>query len=382
MTMKLNGQTKNDYEQAKAKFMNAVKNNASQEEQGILYGEMLDKLQDHMISEARQGVNNDYSATRNPHLSGEEITFFNELDKELPVGIEKLLPEQTIDRIFEDIKKEHPLLEKIGLQNAGLRLKFISSENTGSATWGKIFGEIKGQLKASFGSRQEIQNKLTAFVVIPKDFKDYGAEWIENYIRTQLTEAFALALEEAFLNGDGDNKPIGLTKKITGKAQDGVTTYPKKEKQTGKITFESPRATINQVADIFKFHSEKENGEKYSDVTNKVVLVVNSSEIWEIEKALTNLSDNADYKKAVPLGLQIIPSVAQEKGFATSFVQGRYDAFVGGGIDIQRYQETLAVEDMDLFIAKQFAYGKAHDEKVSAIWELDFSKINGQGIGG
>lgn len=29
MTMKLNGQTKNDYEQAKAKFMNAVKNNAS-----------------------------------------------------------------------------------------------------------------------------------------------------------------------------------------------------------------------------------------------------------------------------------------------------------------------------------------------------------------
>ena len=117
-------------------------------------------------------------------------------------------------------------------------------------------------------------------------------------------------------------------------------------------------------------------------MTNKVVLVVNSSEIWEIEKALTNLSDNADYKKAVPLGLQIIPSVAQEKGFATSFVQGRYDAFVGGGIDIQRYQETLAVEDMDLFIAKQFAYGKAHDEKVSAIWELDFSKINGQGIGG
>lgn len=77
--------------------------------------------------------------------------------------------------------------------------------------------------------------------------------------------------------------------------------------------------------------------------------MVNSSEIWEIEKALTNLSDNADYKKAVPLGLQIIPSVAQEKGFATSFVQGRYDAFVGGGIDIQRYQETLAVEDMDIF---------------------------------
>lgn len=67
---------------------------------------------------------------------------------------------------------------------------------------------------------------------------------------------------------------------------------------------------------------------------------------------------------------------------ATSFIQGRYDAVVGGGINLQRYQDTLALEDMDLYVAKQFSYGKAHDEKSAAIWELDFSKNQEPGIGG
>jgi len=37
---------------------------------------------------------------------------------------------------------------------------------------------------------------------------------------------------------------------------------------------------------------------------------------------------------------------------------------------------------MDLYVAKQFAYGKSHDEKSAAIWELDFSKNQEPGIGG
>jgi len=70
--------------------------------------------------------------------------------------------------------------------------------------------------------------------VLPKDFKELGPIWIENFVRSQLTEAFAVALEEAFLNGDGDNKPLGLTRKLTGVAQGSNITYPKKEKQALK----------------------------------------------------------------------------------------------------------------------------------------------------
>ncbi len=46
-----------------------------------------------------------------------------------------------------------------------------------------------------------------------------------------------------------------------------------------------------------------------------------------------------------------------------TFVKGRYDTFVGGG-EFGRFTETYALEDLNLYTAKQFAYGKAHDEKV------------------
>ena len=65
--------------------------------------------------------------------------------------------------------KSRPLLQHIGLRNAGIRLKFLKSTQTGEAVWGKINGEIQGQLKQAFNEEEAIQNKLTAFVVIPKD---------------------------------------------------------------------------------------------------------------------------------------------------------------------------------------------------------------------
>ncbi len=63
--------------------------------------------------------------------------------------IKKKLPEETIDRIFEDLTTNHPLLADLGIKNAGLRLKFLKSETSGVAVWGKIYGEIKGQLDAA-----------------------------------------------------------------------------------------------------------------------------------------------------------------------------------------------------------------------------------------
>ncbi len=50
-----------------------------------------------------------------------------------------------------------------------------------------------------------IQNKLTAFVVLPKDLNDFGS-WcgIERFVPcVQIEEAFAVALETAFLKGTG-----------------------------------------------------------------------------------------------------------------------------------------------------------------------------------
>ena len=69
--------------------------------------------------------------------------------------------------MFDDLQSEHPLLSK----STGLVTRIIKAEPTGQAVWGKIFGEIKGQLDAAFDEEEFKQSKLTCFVVIPDDLK-------------------------------------------------------------------------------------------------------------------------------------------------------------------------------------------------------------------
>ena len=302
-------------------------------------------------------------------MSSEAREFFNAIDKTAPVGVEKLFPQETIDRIFEDMVKARPLLEQIGLRNAGIRLKFLKSTQTGQAVWGKINGEIQGQLKQEFSEEEAIQSKLTAFVVIPKDSEKFGPAWLQSFVSAQITEAFATALEAAFLNGDGDDKPIGLSRTLTGTVAGSKTTFAEKEVQTANLTFADSATVVKELTAVYKHHSVKSNGDPVA-VEGNVVMVVNPSDAWDVKKQYTSLNAQGTYVTAMPYNLILVESVAQTAGKVTTFVKGRYDAFVGGGIEFGRFTETYALEDLNLYTAKQFAYGKAHDEKTAAVWVL------------
>ena len=66
-------------------------------------------------------------------LTSEERKFFNEINTEVGYKEEKLLPETVIERVFDDLQSEHPLLSKINIQNAGLVTRIIKAEPTGQA---------------------------------------------------------------------------------------------------------------------------------------------------------------------------------------------------------------------------------------------------------
>ena len=265
--------------------------------------------------------------------------------------------------------KSRPLLQHIGLRNAGIRLKFLQSTQTGQAVWGKINGEIQGQLKQAFNEEEKIQNKLTAFVVIPKDSEKFGPAWLQSFVSAQITEAFAAALEAAFLNGDGDDKPIGLSRTLTGTAAGNKTTFAEKEAQTANLTFADSATVVKELTAVYKHHSVKSDGTPVA-VEGNVVMVVNPADAWDVKKQYTSLNAQGTYVTAMPYNLILAESVAQTAGKVTTFVKGRYDAFVGGGIEFGRFTETYALEDLNLYTAKQFAYGKAHDEKTAAVWVL------------
>ncbi|KXU14603.1 Phage major capsid protein [Streptococcus oralis] len=374
----------NEYDVARQAFMDAVTANAPVEEQNKLYNEMIENMTDQMMANARE-VAREEIAEMNPYdarLSAEAREFFNDINKTAPAGIEKLFPQETIDKIFEDMVQARPLLQHVGLRNAGIRLKFLKSSRSGQAVWGKIYGEIQGQLRQEFSEEEAIQSKLTAFVVIPKDAEKFGPAWLQSYVSTQITEAFAAALEAGFLNGDGDDKPIGLSRTLTGTAAGGKTTYAEKEAQTDKLTFgakgkttdEKSAIVVEELTKVYKYHSTKSDNKTPVAVEGNVVMVVNPMDAWDVKKQYTSLNAQGFYVTAMPYNLVLVESVAQTAGKVTTFVKGRYDAFVAGGIEFGRFTETYALEDLNLYTAKQFAYGKAHDEKTAAVWTLDFSK--------
>ncbi|MBK4055962.1 phage major capsid protein, partial [Staphylococcus aureus] len=160
---------------AKNEFINAVNNGEPQERQNELYGDMINQLFEETKLQAKAEAERVSSLPKSAQsLSANQRSFFMDINKNVNYKEEKLLPEETIDRIFEDLTTNHPLLADLGIKKAGLRLKFLKSETSGVAVWGKIYGEIKGQLDAAFSEETAIQNKLTAFVVLPKDLNDFG----------------------------------------------------------------------------------------------------------------------------------------------------------------------------------------------------------------
>ena len=127
------------------------------------------------------------------------------------------------------------------------------------------------------------------------------------------------------------------------------------------------------MTQVFKFHSTNEKGKSVA-VKGNVTMVVNPSDAFEIQSQYTHLNANGVYVTALPYNLNIVESISQEAGEVLTFVNGRYDGYLGGGVDLKKFDQTLAFDDLDAYIAKTFAYGKAKDNKVAAVYKLDLSK--------
>ncbi|WP_169810075.1 phage major capsid protein [Paenibacillus antarcticus] len=306
-------------------------------------------------------------------LTAEESKFYNSVVQSEGFKDDLILPETIVERIYEDLTTEHPLLSVINFQNLGtITLTAITSEYEGAAVWGPIFGDIKGQLDAAFKQESIAQSKLTAFVVLPKDLKKFGPKWIEAYVRAQITETYAVALESAVINGAGPVKhqPIGLIRDLAA-AVDPTNGHAKKV-AAGVMTLANDAKIIEEFAEIGELLSIKQNG-KPLNVDGKIVLLINPSDSWKVRAKFTTRNAAGAYITNVPFDFTIIPSVFATAGEVVAFVKDRYDAYRGGGVEVTEYKETLALEDCNVHIAKTFAFGKPRDNKVVAIYTLNIT---------
>lgn len=302
-------------------------------------------------------------------MSAAERKFFNDVNTEVGTKDATLLPEDTINEVFDALSQDHPFLATLNMQNTGLRMKMIKAETSGNAVWGDIFGDIKGQLDVNFVSEDGMHNKLTAFIAIPKDLKDFGPDWVKKFVVDQIVEAMATALEEAFISGDGSNLPIGLDRDLNkGTVANGKTTYPKKE-VSGTLDFADTDKVIKQVAQIAQDLSISENG-KVLKTDGFVYVAVSPTEYVLLRGAFTVQNASGVYVENYPMGMKLVPAQGVKQGEAVAYIPSRYTAAIGGGLTISTFDQTLAMEDMDLHIAKQYAEGKAIDNNASRVYAI------------
>lgn len=370
MVIKFNNKT-SVFNEAKENLTAVLSNAESTEKQQT---EAFQNFFDALQKEVTNTILNDFdSSSRGVNeLTGTERRFFNAVIEDGGFKDTETLPVDTQERIFDDLVEAHPLLQHIGLQNLGAVTEFIYGDPEGAAVWGPLFAGIQGQLNTTFHKESISQLKLTAFIPIANDMLKLGPVWVERYVRTIIVEAMSVGLERGFVSGTGKNQPIGLLKDLDAPVIDGA--YPDKE-SVGTLTFKPGRTTINELKGVVEKLSIRTVGEeeKVRNIAGKVVMVTNPFDSFGIKANSTVQNAAGSYVSSLPFNPIIVESMFIPQGKVLFFVKGEYLAAIGGGMEVKKFDQTLALEDATLYTAKQFATGKPKDNEAVQIYDLDLA---------
>ncbi|OUM20006.1 phage major capsid protein [Butyricicoccus porcorum] len=299
-------------------------------------------------------------------LTGEERNYYckvidamrSDNPRQALSSLDVVLPKTTIDAVFGDLTNTHPLLDAINFQNTSGLVEIIV--NTGSkqlATWSALSSEIVKELTGGFKKIGMEHNKLAAFLPVCKAMLDLGPEWLDRYVRTLLSEAIYLGLEESIINGTGKDMPIGMNRQVG----DGVTVtggvYP--EKETVELTSLDPIT----YGILLSGMSTTPNGN--SRVIESVLMIVNPKDyLTKIMPATTVRGADGTFTRNVfPFPTTVIQSVQVPEDRAIIGLGDRY--FMGIGTaksgKIEYSDEYRFLEDERVYLVKLYGHGEPLD---------------------
>lgn len=377
-----------NFEEKKRLYADSVLNNESKETQSKAFDDMMSTMVDEIRDDILSNVNTNntdniiLSNRGQQVLTSEELKFFNTVIEQGGFKEHDTLPKTTRERVFDDLVKEHPLLEKLGLENYGAITEFIYGNPEGAAVWGELFGGIQGSLNANFRKEKIGEYKLTAFFAVSNDMLSLGPVWVEKYVRTFLVEALKVALEKAFILGDGKSQPIGLNRDLLAAVTQGQ--YAEKA-SAGTLTFKDTKTIIAEIAGVHKnlakYKRLKKDGVTEEDefqarnIAGKVVMLINPFEYYDIMARATVQNASGTFITALPFNPTIIESIFVPTGKVIFFVEGEYLAITAGSFGISQFKETLAMEDATLYITKMYANGKPKDNYAAQVYNLNITPL-------
>lgn len=283
-----------------------------------------------------------------------------------------LMPETIIQDVYRDLENTHPLLSKIQMTSTGYATKWILNDHdVQTAVWGTITAAITEEITSAFRVIDLTQNKLSCYAIIEKGMLDLGPTFLDGYIRRVLREAMAGGLEEAALTGDGNGKPIGLTRDVHEGVSVSAGVYPEKTDNYGKhtVTDFTPASYGALVAELAM--SEKGKARNVRGLT----LVCNPVDYYsKVMPATTVLNANGTYvNNLFPVPTDVITSVFLGEGEAVLFLPDYYKMFAGSASrsNVIEYSDDYKfLEDQRVFKVVQYATGRAYDNTSALLLDI------------
>lgn len=290
---------------------------------------------------------------------------------ELEGNEETAMPETIIEDVFRDLVENHQLLARVNAVYAGFSTKWIlNAKEKQSAVWGEVDAEITKEVMGAFRMIDMKQHKLSAFAQIPLALLELGRNFLDAYIRKTLAESIANALENAIVNGDGKNSPVGLMKKLTG-AVDGVHA----DKDAESMTSFSPAEYNKVVAKIAKTSTGHQRN------VDKVQLIVNNVDyLTKVLPAVQTLNYEGHYVAEFPFPTEVIICNEVPEGKAIICKLDEYFLGIANGKEgqIEFSDDYKFVEDKRTFRVKIYASGMPVDDNMSQV--LDISGLKEKAI--
>ena len=293
-------------------------------------------------------------------LSQEEKKFyegFKDIKQSITANQIDIIPTEIIDRTLDDVKKASPILKLVNMAPANVK-KWIVASHSGTAVWGMLTDEVKGELSAEVTALNIEIHMLSAYLVIPKAIRELSLEFVDRYFMAILSEAMQDGLVKGYLDGDGKTGPIGIFRQIGTTNGDGTQ---KAKTVSTKITKFSPKG----LAEVRKTLTN--DGKR---VVSKLYLICNPADEAEyVDPCMYGEALTGGYVNKSFIEIEKIVDANCPKGKAAFTIEGYYTMGTTG-VRVNEYDQTKAMENADLIIATCFANGRAVDDNVAVIFDV------------
>ena len=330
------------------------------------FADFTDALQEDIMNRAKAEMENLTNSTSDNQIlvnrgvrkafTSEEMKYFNAVvAREGFAGVEEQFPVTIVQEIFNNLKTEHPLISRVDAKDVtGLVTFVLANPNAATAYWGPICADISQMILEGFKEISLKASRLSGFVAICKGMLDLGPNYLGQYIYETIYEIMSTALEVAIVTGNGQNKPVGMLKSLSNGTVQGDSTVIYADKVPVALTDLTP-ATLSGPRALL--------AEKKLD-KGEVLFIVNP--VTYFLKVFPKLAKQTDSGAWVvtnlPTGETVVQSHAVPVDKAIVGDAKNYFLGVSGALSLTEYKETLAIEDMNLYIAKMYATGQPKDK--------------------